>query len=109
MKNNFVATFMLLLAGLIFNDVASVQGKPTKNEKIQQLALEGSDAIYRCYGTFSKREPEQCNKADQIKSLLAYGCDEADPIACKYLSYLVDAEAVASFKNSAKRANTLVD
>jgi hypothetical protein len=30
MKNNFVATFMLLAAGLVFNDVASVEAKPTR-------------------------------------------------------------------------------
>ena len=100
MKNNFVATFMLLAVGLIFNDVASVEGKPTKGNpygwqgwQVTQINLAGTDAVFKCYGTFSNyREPQQCNKADRIKGVLANGCDAADPIACQLLSNMRQAD-----------------
>jgi hypothetical protein len=100
MKNNFVATFMLLAAGLVFNDVASVHGKPTKRNpngwkgwQMQQVQIEGTDAVYRCHGTLSNyKDPQQCNKASRIKSNLVDLCNAADPIACQLLSYMTQAE-----------------
>jgi hypothetical protein len=110
MKNNFVATFILLAVGLIFNDVASVEGKPTKGNpygwqgwQVTQVNLAGTDAVFKCYGTFSNyREPQQCNKADRIKGVLANGCDAADPIACQLLSNMVEAENTASLVEASK-------
>jgi hypothetical protein len=115
MKNNFFATFILLVAGLIFNDVASVEAKPTKRNpngwkkwQIQQVNIEGTNAIYRCYGTISKyKEPQQCNKADRIKGTLAYWCDAADPIACKLLSNMTQVEAAANFAEAGEMAKQL--
>jgi hypothetical protein len=115
MKNIFIATFMLLVAGLVFNDVASVWAKSTKRNpngwkkwQIQQVNIEGTNAIYRCYGTMSKyREPQQCNKADRIKGALANGCDAADPIACKLLSNMIQVEAAANFAEAGENAKEL--
>jgi hypothetical protein len=103
MRNNFAATFILLAVGLIFNDVASVHAKPTiqnpygwKGWQIQQINTEGTNAIFRCYGTFTDyREPQECYKADRIKGFLANGCDARDPIACELASNMIQAEATA--------------
>ena len=50
MKNNFVATFILLAAGLVFNDVASVHGKPTKRDRRLQQQDESVDNAIRSLG-----------------------------------------------------------
>jgi hypothetical protein len=100
MKNNFVATFILLAAGLIFNDVASVEAKPTKRQirqirqALQQLSIEGPDAVYRCHGTFSNyKDPQQCINAREIKDLSYNYCKTNQfPMACDALSYINQAE-----------------
>jgi hypothetical protein len=100
MKNVCNATFMLLVAGIVFNDVASVEGKPTKRNpngwqgwQMQQVQIESTDAVYRCHGTLSNyKEPQQCNKASRIKNTLVDLCNTADPIACRLLSYMTQAE-----------------
>ena len=97
MKNNFVATFILLAAGLVFNDVASVEAKPTKRQirqALQQLSIEGPDAVYRCHGTFSNyKDPQQCIKAREIKDVSYNLCTTNQfPMACDALSYINQAE-----------------
>ena len=133
MKNNFVATFILLAVGLVFNDVASVHGKPTKRQiqqqiqqinseatnagfvfnavgsveekptkrnltgwqdwQVTQVNLAGTDAIYRCNGTFTNyKESQACYKAAQIRGALVESCVATDPIACKLLSVMDYAE-----------------
>jgi hypothetical protein len=103
MKNNFVATFILLAVGLIFNDVASVHGKPAISKpggwqewEIVQVNLNGTNAIYRCNGTFTKyKEPEECDKAARIIGTLIDLCAATDPIACKLLSIMNQAQLTA--------------
>jgi hypothetical protein len=105
MKNNFVATFILLAAELVFNDVTSVHGKPTKRNpngwkgwQVEQVRSEGIDAIYECHGTFSNyKDPQKCNRASRIKGTLSDGCAaiDPDPIACKILSSMERAEEIA--------------
>jgi hypothetical protein len=110
MKNNFVATFILLAVGLIFNDVASVHGKPTKGNpndwkdwQILKFNVEGTSAIYRCYGTFSDyKDPQECNRADLIKGMLFDWCVATDPIACELLSIMTQAEITANNVEAAK-------
>jgi hypothetical protein len=97
MKNNFVATCILLAAGLVFNDVASVEAKPTKRQirqALQQLSIEGPDAVYRCHGTFSNyKDPQQCINAREIKDLSYNFCKTNQfPMACDALSYINQAE-----------------
>jgi hypothetical protein len=101
MKNNFVATFILLAAGLVFNDVASVEAKPFTKRQIrqllQQLSIEGPDAVYRCHGTFSNyKDPQQCIKARELKDLSYTVCSRIKtnqfPMACDALSYINQAE-----------------
>jgi hypothetical protein len=98
MKNNFVATFILLAAGLVFNDVASVEAKPTKRQlqqQIQQIGMEATDAVYRCHGTFSNyKEPQQCIKARQVKDAVYSFCFRANrvPMACDIFSSISQAE-----------------
>jgi hypothetical protein len=101
MKNKFVATFILLAAGLVFNDVASVEAKPFTKRQIRQirqalpqLSIEGPDAVYRCHGTFSNyKEPQQCIKAREIKDLSYNICrTNLFPMACDTVSYINQAE-----------------
>jgi hypothetical protein len=98
MKNNFVATFMLLAAGLIFNDVASVEAKPTKRQllqQLQQIGMEATDAVYRCHGTFSNyKDPQQCIKAREVKDVAHNFCFRANrlPMACDIFSSISQAE-----------------
>jgi hypothetical protein len=103
MKNNFVATFMLLVVGLVFNDVASVEGKPAirnpngwQGWQVKQVQRQGPDAIFRCHGTFNNyKDPQECDKADRMKGILVDLCATADPIACKLLSGMRQAEITA--------------
>jgi hypothetical protein len=103
MKNNFVATFILLAAGLVFNDVASVHGKPAirnprgwQGWQVTQVDREGTDAIFKCHGTFSNyKDPQQCIKASRIQSTLEDLCTATDPIACELLTSMTQAEAIA--------------
>ena len=112
MKNNFVATFILLAVGLIFNDVASVHGQPTKldrrtQQQLQQISIEATDAVYRCRGTFSNyKEPQQCNKARVIKDVMHKYCFTANsvPIACDIFSSMSQAEMNANRDESVDNA-----
>jgi hypothetical protein len=115
MKNNFVATFILLAVGLIFNDVASVHGKPTKRNpngwqrwQIEQVSLEGINAIYRCYGVSSDyKYPKECDRAERIEGNLVNFCDAGDPISCKILSTMLQAKTIAEGADAAKTAKSL--
>jgi hypothetical protein len=103
MKNNFVATFMLLAAGLVFNDVASVEGKPAKRNlrewpawEVVRVHNDGTGAIFKCHGTFNNyKNPRACYSAALIKGALVDMCAAADPIACKLLSGMKQAEMTA--------------
>jgi hypothetical protein len=99
-----------LVAGLIFNDVASVEGKPEipnprgwQGWQVTQVHSEGTGAVFKCYGTFSNyKEPQECYKADRIKGNLVNWCNAADPIACQLLSNMIEAENTASQVEASK-------
>jgi hypothetical protein len=78
--------------------------------QIQQVNREGTDAIYRCHGTFSNyKNPQQCNKASLINSTLVDWCAATDPIACKLLSSMRQAEAIAYQYEALDRVKNVID
>jgi hypothetical protein len=92
MKNTFVATLIMLAAGLTVNDIASAQQRDYL--QIYNLA---NIAMDKCH---QDKDIEECDKLNRIGNTLMRWCAAKDAQACELLSYLQSMEGLNRAKNS---------